>query len=134
MRLVARGIAYLSALLIAFGALMPWASVAGDPVFATPALVAIVCGYAFAVTLATALRQRTVLGLAAVLVGIFAVFAIWNVPEGAVDVAVGPPGEAATAGTGLVVIMAAAILLYLASSVPAPRQTVATSASREPAP
>lgn len=131
MSLVARGIAYVSAVLIAFGALMPWSMVGGEPEFASPALVAIVCGYALLVTVATALRQRTGLSVAAVLVGIFAVYAIWTLPGGVADPASGPAGGAPAAGTGLVVIMVAALLLFLASWLPEPRRAHTVPADAE---
>lgn len=117
MSLVARAVAYVSALLIAFGAVLPWVRVDGEPIVVAPALAAIVCGFALAVTVATALRQRVVLGVFAVLIGGFAVYALWVAPGNAIA---GGAGEA-TAGGGLTVIMSAAALLYLASWLPAPR-------------
>ena len=127
MRPTARGLAYVSALLMAFGALTPWATVDGEPTFAPPELVAVLCGYALAVTVATVLRQRAALALGAVMVAGFSVVAIWTVP-GSVLGSDASGVAAAEAGAGLVLMMVAAMLLYLASWLPAPQGAAAATA------
>ncbi len=78
---VRRGLAYLSALMLAVAGIAPWVTMRGAMGGASPAGVATVLLLALAVVLATLLRRRFVVRLVGVLTAAFAVYVVWLAPD-----------------------------------------------------
>jgi predicted membrane channel-forming protein YqfA (hemolysin III family) len=118
-RLTARVFSYTSAILLAVGGVMPWLSAGSEPGGASVLGISVVWALAVFVVLATAMRRRVLLALAAVAAALFAVGVLWTVPHNPFTSA--PNSDSVTAsGGGLVVIIFGAMLLYAASWLPAP--------------
>lgn len=115
----ARGLAYLSALMLAVAGIAPWVTMRGAMGGASPAGVATVLLLALAVVLATLLRRRFVVRLVGVLTAAFAVYVVWLAPD---ELLVANLDGASITGTGagLRAIMFAAVLAFAAAALPAP--------------
>lgn len=118
-RLTARVFSYTSAILLAVGGVMPWLRAGSEPGGASVLGISVVWALAVFVVLATALRRRVLLTLAAVAAALFAVGVLWTAPHNAFTSA--PNSDPVTAsGGGLVVIIFGAMLLYAAAWLPGP--------------
>lgn len=118
-RLTARVFSYTSAILFAVGGVVPWLSAGSEPGGASVAGIVVVWALAVFVVLATALRWRLLLALAAVSGAALAVGVLWTLPNNPLTSV--PNTEPVTAsGGGLAVIIVGAMLLYYASWLPAP--------------
>lgn len=119
--LIARGLAYVAALTLAFAGVAPWVTMltaVGSP---APAGVAVVLTLALALVLATVRRVRGLVGLLAVITAGFALIVVWAVPDALLLADMEQPGVQITgAGAGLLAMMGAAVLAFAASALPTP--------------
>lgn len=120
----------MSALLIAFGGVLPWVTAEGEVGSASPLAVALTFFAAVGVTAATALRQRDALRLLGLAAAVFALAARHSLGVLLLS------AEAAETGTvsvtsGLSLIMLGAVGLFVASWLPAPHPVANAAADAQ---